>query len=541
MLTKTVSRLFSSFTRLTDTPSSFSGKKGQYPYVSSTEDQLKFRGFGRLDIRDYGPAADGKYASEAAMTSGSSDLTTDETFFEPSDVGKPIRVKGAGTGGGDLASTIDTYVTTSHVKLVDAAETTVSRARAAWGTDDSSVFNSALASLSEGDELWVPPGYKFNLNNNLIASTANGQTIKSEGRGAYLLNGGVDFAHQLVSFEHFRLFGPSTYGMVLSDTSFQKDEDWGHLRATQAWGSHLHIEDKEYGLYNEVAQIWNRFFHLWITNCNYGAQIGHEDASVDSGDWHFTTCRIQHCDTAGMMIYKIGGLVLCDTKFQFNYDNLVLKSPLFVNQGTPTQGTYVVGSQFEDATRWNLHITAEDGVDSDKYPRWNLFVGCTFGGITGSVYLDKATETKFAGSRFQCNGTTRTLQHDSGATGTVFLNPKGAWDISSVIEGDGDDYVIIDNESSGPVISAPNGVTVKDSVGSRKLGGYKTTVAAAPDYISQRALVSNEWYTAAGVSSADDWIKDSGGGGGASYSIDGGAYTDPSTDVNRSIDAGAYT
>lgn len=80
-------------------------------------------------------SSDVQQVTDGAMTSPSTTLTCATSApFAAGDVGKLIRVAGAGAGGADLDTTIATYVSPTQVTLTDAPSTTVAGATVTWGS-----------------------------------------------------------------------------------------------------------------------------------------------------------------------------------------------------------------------------------------------------------------------------------------------------------------------------------------------------------------------------------------------------------------------
>lgn len=112
----------------------------------------------------------GTIYSDGAMTSGSGILAGTIARFTADMVGQPILVEGAGSGGGDLLSTIASYTNSSHVVLADLAGTTVASATYTIGTgtygDIAKDYNAANKSgtvvwMNIGQAALSPPGAKF--------------------------------------------------------------------------------------------------------------------------------------------------------------------------------------------------------------------------------------------------------------------------------------------------------------------------------------------------------------------------------------------
>src|SRR5207245_2447327 len=81
---------------------------------------------GSLPIGNYGGVADCQQRSDAAITTGTTALTSATATFTSADVGKTVLVTAAGAAGDDLRTTIAAYVSATAVTLADAAGATVS-------------------------------------------------------------------------------------------------------------------------------------------------------------------------------------------------------------------------------------------------------------------------------------------------------------------------------------------------------------------------------------------------------------------------------
>lgn len=105
-----------------------------------------------------------------AMTATSTTLTTTGgNTFAATDVGKTIKVPGAGAAGATLTTTIATYVSATSVTLTAAASTTVSVKSVEWGSIAD--YGRLYAKISEGSDSPV--------NNNTLA-TALGNAALSD-------------------------------------------------------------------------------------------------------------------------------------------------------------------------------------------------------------------------------------------------------------------------------------------------------------------------------------------------------------------------
>jgi hypothetical protein len=107
-----------------------------------------------------------------SIASGTNALSATAATWTAADVNSAICIPGAGPSGGNLITTIATFVDSQHITLGANASTTLTAASKsiAWGVDDTGAFTSALAALtllSAGcGTLYIPSGYNF-----LITST----------------------------------------------------------------------------------------------------------------------------------------------------------------------------------------------------------------------------------------------------------------------------------------------------------------------------------------------------------------------------------
>jgi len=104
-----------------------------------------------------GPFSGGK------MAAGSPLLTIQSGTFTPSDIGRVIRVAGAGSPG-PLYSVIGSFINSTQVNLQTAATTKVSMATVFWGTDDTDAIQATedVASLFKSNVLFPPGTYTIN-------------------------------------------------------------------------------------------------------------------------------------------------------------------------------------------------------------------------------------------------------------------------------------------------------------------------------------------------------------------------------------------
>lgn len=120
---------------------------------------------GYLNIRDFGGIGDGQTDTAISITSGTNTITSAYSIFSTNDVGKNIRVGGAGVAGTELYTTIASYISATQITIAVNASTTVSAQGARWGTDNTSALKAALsaaaASNYNSQTIFFPIGRYF--------------------------------------------------------------------------------------------------------------------------------------------------------------------------------------------------------------------------------------------------------------------------------------------------------------------------------------------------------------------------------------------
>jgi hypothetical protein len=114
-----------------------------------------------INVKDYGAVGDAKRLDDGAITSGDATFTSAASTFTVDDVGKFIRVVGAGAAGADLITTIASRNSAASVELAANAATTVTGATAFHGTDDTDAVQDAIDAASASAytrTVFFPPG-----------------------------------------------------------------------------------------------------------------------------------------------------------------------------------------------------------------------------------------------------------------------------------------------------------------------------------------------------------------------------------------------
>ncbi len=137
-----------------------------------------------------GAVADAKTAIQVTMTAGSAVLVTAADNFEEGDVGKTIKVAGAGTGGAKLVTTIASVQSPTQVTLAAPATTATSGKGAAIGTDCGPALQAALNAVdAAGGGAVVIDGY-YLLGSPVAADfRANDVRLAGFGEGGLLIAG----------------------------------------------------------------------------------------------------------------------------------------------------------------------------------------------------------------------------------------------------------------------------------------------------------------------------------------------------------------
>jgi hypothetical protein len=111
----------------------------------------------------YGAKGDGQLVSDGAITAGQNTLacTTSTPFRSGVDVGKAVKIKGAGPAGvTTLVATITGFTDNGHVTISTNASVTVTGALVTWATDDTAAFAACqAAAISYAGSVFSANGY----------------------------------------------------------------------------------------------------------------------------------------------------------------------------------------------------------------------------------------------------------------------------------------------------------------------------------------------------------------------------------------------
>ena len=113
-----------------------------------------------VNVKSYGAKGDMRFVVDAAMTSGSTTVTSATIAFTSADVGKSVRVAGAGAAGADLYTTVSSVTNGTTAILAASASTPVSSAWIRVATDDTAAIRNAITAAQYG-ALVFPKGTYF--------------------------------------------------------------------------------------------------------------------------------------------------------------------------------------------------------------------------------------------------------------------------------------------------------------------------------------------------------------------------------------------
>lgn len=292
------------YTRVASGDPGNSGATSAVTIVNAHSSALESLEAGWVNVLDYGAVADAANCN-GDIFSGSATFTAASSVFVPGDVGKTIVVAGAGTAGADLVTTISAYTSGTVVTLTASASTTVSGARAVFGTINTTPINNAIAALSDGDVLYFPGGTGAYL-------TAGGHTIAKQvtvsgegGQGGYA---GAKAPSMILTYGNNVLFTTTAHGMSWRELSLRHysvaDGDGGPTGTKPTAGAGIQITAGGAYSANQAVTVWGFWIGIEIqsganqrwTDClfmdsvKYGVKLSHA-ALPDYGHWGFTGCE----------------------------------------------------------------------------------------------------------------------------------------------------------------------------------------------------------------------------------------------------------
>lgn len=269
-----------------------------------------------LDVKDYGAAGNGAFKVDGAITSGSHTLTSASSTFAVSDIGKVIRVVGAGSTSSLLETTISAYISPTSVTLTVAAGTSVTGATFIYGTDDTASIQAAIIQgQNTGLQVKIPTGlYLVTVQLNITASV----NIIGEGAGSVIAP--ASGSHGLfinttlsVILEKFQVFYISTAqagfaGIVLTSPSGSGNIDSVFRNLT--------IENAYYGILVEAAAHFI-FDGIKIYGMGFAGIVAQNTLVGDAGDSMIMNCFMEDGTYShyGVFFQSGGGLHIINNNF----------------------------------------------------------------------------------------------------------------------------------------------------------------------------------------------------------------------------------
>jgi hypothetical protein len=134
----------------------------------------------------YGAVADGETISNGTTVATDATLTSASNPWVAADVGKTIRVRGAGAAGADHFTTIASFTSAGSIEMTDVAVTSVAgTAVVDWGTDNTTALKAMLdACKAAGGGVCQLSTGVYMVTANLGLTSATGVTVRGMGMGA---------------------------------------------------------------------------------------------------------------------------------------------------------------------------------------------------------------------------------------------------------------------------------------------------------------------------------------------------------------------
>lgn len=143
-----------------------------------------------VNVKVFGAKGNGTVVTgNVSIASGFSVLTVSTASFAVGDVGKTVVVPGAGAAGADLITTISAFTSTTQVNLSATAGTTLSvvSKTVAYGTDDTTAINNAIAALTSHGTLYFPPSSGVYIVQSISGFAGlNNITVRGDGPSSHL-------------------------------------------------------------------------------------------------------------------------------------------------------------------------------------------------------------------------------------------------------------------------------------------------------------------------------------------------------------------
>lgn len=207
------------------------------PYTGGVSQTQSAYNAQRISVLDFGAKGDTVTLFDGAINSTSTAFTSAAATFSFADIGKVIRILGAGTAGGLLETTISGFTSANAVTTTAPAATTVTGAKAFYGSDDTLAIQAAVNTMAVG----ASPRARgcIDLPNRVFITTAAisvpaftnvcisgaGASLISDSLGSVIqpsitTDGIVVNSTDPVVFENFGIFYPSAAGNSTACVTF---------------------------------------------------------------------------------------------------------------------------------------------------------------------------------------------------------------------------------------------------------------------------------------------------------------------------------
>lgn len=335
----------------------------------------------------YGARADWVTTADAAITTGTPNLTSATAAFVSGDVGKTVIVYGAGAAAAPLQTTVSAYVSATAVTLAANAGTTVSGANMGFGTDNRAAFSTALTSAINGGVVNVPSGtYFIDVTTALALTLRDGQVVRGDGNKTILVFGSESPTGVMTAFqastasmrarvENITFQGPQVIGVggsayainngatsgviKLRDVRFRY---WTHSMYTSGAGSIIDAADSEIegygGTYPSRAFIHDgtsgelRLSNTYCWNTGQTGQAIHTVAATTGVNVSIMRCRFGAMTGSGTHVFHfdvLGVAPTANTLSHIGFNHFSGSASTCVK--TPYQGIcHVQGNTFAVAT-----------------------------------------------------------------------------------------------------------------------------------------------------------------------------------------------
>lgn len=378
---------------------------------------------GWVSIADFGAIGDMQTQYDGAITSSTNTFASATAIFTAFDVGKAIRITGAGAAGADLLTTISAFTNSHSIVLTSNASSTVSAKRFDYGTNNTTPITNAIASLSvqaiigipsHNSVLYIPPGAYFTNGGFTIPVPV---TVMGEGATGGKFFGSLgpdrnnyDISRIASTSATNTLFAFSSPGVIIQGVGFQNISG-----VTPTGGAGISMaQDGLRILHSAVAGFWDDVLDTVSTEVvfddvffyNY-VRFGYNQGNTinpDGGQQAISNCNFyeQQYSGTGIFVVRGGGMKVVNC----NFENDIL-SPGQVNciQFALTGSTVdalIANNSFENYTGAGVLLGTSGGTFADVVIAGNQFSPYTSTG-TGVTQRNAVGPVTIVGNTFRGN------------------------------------------------------------------------------------------------------------------------------------------